>query len=229
MSDWKKSNKLWETTHLKNQYLIMRHGESTANHERRWVAAPESCCHGYGLTERGRQQVEEAVERERSSGLLTKSTIVLSSDFLRARETAEIVRRIVAAAPVRIDPRLRERACGEMEGRILGPDLGARIIAEVTASDLSDPMKSLYGLETASAVQERFTSLITELEAASTECVYLLVCHGDLLRVGLAAVSKVSPGEHWRFGHISNAGLYHLNQFFGRGLPLPPAVEFTGA
>lgn len=229
MSQWEKTNHLWETTQLKNQYLIMRHGESTANHERRWVAAPESCCYGYGLTQLGRQQVAESVQRERVSGLLTKSTIVLSSDFLRARETAEIVCRLVEAAPVRIDPRLRERACGEMEGRILGPDLGARIIAEVTASDHSDPTKSLYGLETASAVQERFTSLVVELESASSGCVYLLVCHGDLLRVALASVSKVSPGEHWRFGHISNAAIYHLNQFFGRGLPLPPAVEFTGA
>lgn len=211
---WQKYNHILGLSVLRNQYLIMRHGESTANHERRWVAAPESCLSQYGLTPLGREQIRESVYAELKNEILSERTIVISSDYLRARESSEVAIEILKTAPMRLDPRLRERACGEMEGRIFLPDEGAKVIAQVTQADLDDPFSHIFGLESTVEVLDRFSRLIKELEDSTDQQTYLLVCHGDLLRIGLSACAKQSPGENSRFGHISNAAIFHLNRFF---------------
>ncbi len=216
---WQSYNHILHLKNPRNQYLIMRHGESTANHERRWVAAPESCIAQYGLTKLGRLQVSESTVAELKSGILSRDTRVIASDYLRARESAEVARRILGAGEVLTDERLRERSCGEMEGRIFLPDEGAKVIAEVTKADLEDPFSHIFGLESTVQALDRFSALIKELEEAHSQQTFLLVCHGDLLRIGLSAFAKSSPGANSEFGHISNAAIYHLNRFLPGAVP----------
>jgi probable phosphoglycerate mutase len=191
----------------------MRHGESVANHERRWVSDPQFSISGYGLTDLGMQQIRESVSAEIGSGALSMGAVIIASDFRRARESAEIARELLGSGPVSIDVRLRERGCGEMEGRVLSPDEGAQIIEQVTLADRSDPFSSPFGLERASDVLSRVSHLLRDLEEQRSGESILLVCHFDLLRIALCAVSKISPGESSRFGHISNGGIFHLNRF----------------
>jgi broad specificity phosphatase PhoE len=67
----------------------MRHGQSKANLKEIIISHPENgLLEKYGLTELGRQQARQSA----ASSPLTKDTLILSSDFSRARQTAEIVR-----------------------------------------------------------------------------------------------------------------------------------------
>ena len=81
---------------VRNTYYVMRHGQSTANVQGIVLSWPEHGVRpGYGLTAHGCQQVEQAA---RESGL-PASTLVYSSDFARAYQTAMITQhRIVYEA-----------------------------------------------------------------------------------------------------------------------------------
>ena len=50
---------------------------------------------------------------------LDANTLIYSSDFARARQTAELARELLGAPDVQLTHNLRERSFGELEGRIL--------------------------------------------------------------------------------------------------------------
>jgi broad specificity phosphatase PhoE len=65
------------------KFIMVRHGESEGNRERRFTVSSE-----VGLTELGVCQAQEAARRIRQ---LFKPQIVVSSPFRRARQTSEII------------------------------------------------------------------------------------------------------------------------------------------
>ena len=75
---------------LKNHYFALRHGESMANVEGLIVSTPENGVPNYGLSDNGKNQVRQSVTSAKKSKLLNASTLIISSDFKRARESAEI-------------------------------------------------------------------------------------------------------------------------------------------
>ncbi len=98
---------------LANRYWIMRHGQSKANEAGIIVSRIETDRSGdWGLSELGQRQAAEAA---RACGL-PADTVICSSDFSRARQTAEIVRSHLGAAAVIIAEALRERCFGDLEG-----------------------------------------------------------------------------------------------------------------
>ncbi len=88
-------------------WTFIRHGQSTANAEG-WFAGHMDA----PLTARGRD--EATATREALAALAYDR--VLCSDLVRARETAAIVTAL-RPAPTRVDAALRERHCGQWEGR----------------------------------------------------------------------------------------------------------------
>src|SRR5690606_30300856 len=94
---------------------VLRHGESTANVEGVIVSAPgPRALVEVGLTPRGREQAREAARAALEQGL-GPGTVLIASDFARARETAEEFATGLGAEPPRIDQRLRERGFGALE------------------------------------------------------------------------------------------------------------------
>src|SRR5699024_5842808 len=94
---------------------VLRHGESTANVEGRIVSAPgPRALTEVGLTARGRDQARQAgrVALEHGFGA---GTVIVTSDFARARETAAEFAAALGAAAPRVDERLRERSFGAHE------------------------------------------------------------------------------------------------------------------
>ena len=98
---------------LANRYHAMRHGQSKANEAGVIVSRVETDRSGdWGLSDLGRRQALTAAER---CGL-PADTVICSSDFARARQTAEIVRALLGAPAVTLAEELRERCFGDLEG-----------------------------------------------------------------------------------------------------------------
>ena len=155
-----------------NQYFLMRHGESLANLADLIISSPQSGCSGYGLSEEGRLQARRSAAQ---SGLASR-TLIVASDFLRARETASIAAQVLGCPEVVPESGLRERFFGDLEGT------SATNYHSVWERDVVRPDDSSQGVETPQALVERLGRVIQRLEAEySNECI-LLVSHGDPLR-----------------------------------------------
>ena len=85
--------------------LIVRHGQSEWNAIGRWQGHADPA-----LSELGRRQAAVAAA---SIGAVDA---IISSDLLRAAETAAIIAQQLGVGPVMIDERLRERDVGEWTG-----------------------------------------------------------------------------------------------------------------
>ncbi|MCA9791977.1 MAG: histidine phosphatase family protein, partial [Candidatus Eremiobacteraeota bacterium] len=95
---------------LNNSYFGLRHGQSLANLARLIISDPAVGCQQYGLSELGREQAASGANG------LGPDTLFLSSDFLRARQTALLAARTAGANEPQLDTGLRERFFGELDG-----------------------------------------------------------------------------------------------------------------
>ena len=92
------ANRLQEHTTLRNKYYALRHGQSQANVANIIASSPDIACSKYGLSPLGREQARQAgldvVEcylQLYGDTLPMTGICLLSSDLLRAKETAEAV------------------------------------------------------------------------------------------------------------------------------------------
>ncbi|MGZ6175566.1 MAG: histidine phosphatase family protein, partial [Candidatus Binataceae bacterium] len=88
--------------------IMVRHGESEGNRERRFTTTPDA-----PLTDLGREQAAQAA---RHIARMFHPRIVITSPYARARETGEII----AAAmrlPVEVEPGIYERHFGYLRGQ----------------------------------------------------------------------------------------------------------------
>ena len=174
---------------LSNRYFAMRHGQSLANVRSIIISDPEVGTREYGLSATGIAQVEASLDGVPSA--VNADVKIVSSDFLRARETAAIVAtKLAVVEPVRYSENLRERLFGELDG---GPD---SCYEEVWARDMLDAKQSVNGVETTASVLQRTTALVRELEARHRDAVIMLVAHGDVLQILQTAFENLVPAQH---------------------------------
>lgn len=189
------------STRLPNIYHVMRHGQSKANEQGVIVSHVATDRGGdYGLTERGRQQARDAASR---CGLGSR-TLIYTSDFTRARQTAQIVRAHLAAPPVTLAPALRERCFGDWEGTTIAN------YATVWAADSLDPGHCDHGVEPVTAVLARAVALVARLDSEHAGRDILLVSHGDTLQILQAGLAGVDPARHRGLPHLSTAEIRRL-------------------
>lgn len=186
---------------LNNTYYAMRHGRSVPNEEGFIVADPRNgILPKYGLVEEGILQARESSQR---SGL-GPDTIIVSSDFSRARQTAEILAETIGARDIAIDTRIRERGFGDME---LGD---AALYHEVWRRDALNATHTYRGVESLCATAERGLGLMAELERAMAGRAIVLVGHADPINVLKAALSGRPLRSHRKAFSISNAEIQSL-------------------
>lgn len=196
---------------LSNRYYLMRHGESTANRRGIIVSHAENAIHDYGLTTAGVSQVVDAAMTTR----LNIDTIIVSSDFRRARETAEIMQKVVdTKAPIVFTESLRERNFGDWE---LRDDQNYETIWN---NDVAYPSQAIANVETTDAVATRISGLLSELEAQYQNETLLLVGHGDVLQITLALQHSIDPRFHRSLTHMANAEIRNLSQLSTDNLKL---------
>jgi len=195
-------NYLFEINHLRNRYFAMRHGHSIANQQGIIVSHPDNGRDRFGLSELGRVQVKQSLQ---SFGLLDANTIIVSSDFSRARESADITSALLnGEASITLDSRLRERNFGELE---LTPDSG---YVDVWQQDAKDPDSQLRGVESVNQVMSRVTSVVAEYEDRYADATILLVSHGDALQILQTAFARLDGSSHRQLDHLHTAQIRQL-------------------
>ncbi len=195
-------NCLLEFDHLNNRYFAMRHGHSLANQRAIIVSQPENGLEGFGLSDRGRVQVRESLQHFSVS---LANIIIVSSDFCRARESAEIAAQSLGTVEaINLDPRLRERNFGELE---LTADSG---YADVWEADADNPDHQVMGVESVNQVMQRVTSLIVEYEDCRSNTSILLVSHGDALQILETAFARMDGSAHRQLEHLHTAQIREL-------------------
>ena len=189
-------NHLHNHIKLKNRYFVMRHGESKANVAKIIISTPENGVkEDYALSELGHEQARQSAEKTH----LGPDTVIFTSDFSRARETAEIVAEVIGATTPIIAPALRERHFGEFEEKsnVHYDDVWAHDAHPEHGGDHTE-----YGVESVNANIARTTAFILELEETYDNRDILLVSHGDTLQILQTAFDRVEPHTHRSLKHL---------------------------
>ena len=206
---------------FRNKFFVMRHGNSEANASKLISSSPTVATVKHGLTELGVGQATRSAEA--FTGNLTPSdkdqgVVVVSSDFTRARQTAEILLSTFVSAGVptpeegvELNVSLRERFFGELDG---GPDTE---YGSVWEHDASDADHTEYGSESVNSVILRTTKLVKNLDEKHKGKAIFLVAHGDVLQILQTAVEKLDPRGHRSLAHLDTACI--------RELVLPASTE----
>src|SRR3989344_2989864 len=142
-----------------------------------------------GLNEKGRAEARRLAEHLRGFS----PTLVVSSDLSRAHETAEIIRAALGvAAPVRLEPNLRECSFGAVEGLTKEQAVekyGPQIIRDWEDQYLAYDFRPFDG-ENRDRVLARYQAALQPLVAEGNDQTILIVAHGRGLATLLASLSQ---------------------------------------
>ena len=144
--------------------LVVRHGQSEWNAIGRWQGHADPA-----LSELGRRQAAVA------AGSIGAIDGIISSDLLRAAETAAIIAQQLGVGPVMIDERLRERDVGEWTG-LTRTEIDKRWPGWI--EDLRRP----NGFEDADSLLSRVLEALVTMREASPGGSLLVVTHGGVIR-----------------------------------------------
>ena len=187
---------------LQNKYYAMRHGESEANIKGIIISDPKIGTKQYGLSELGKQQVQQSIAKTE----FDHNTIVISSDFKRAMETANIIHQHIQSTTKIIESwKLRERYFGEWDG------LSNENYQQVWLADTQTDLDPGYKVESVNQVTQRFLELLLTLESTFQKREIILVSHGDTLQIGQAFLQNIDPHKHRTLPHLSTAEIRRLN------------------
>lgn len=179
----------------------MRHGESLANVAKIIISSPENGVKAdYALSDTGRDQAKAAAVKSE----LGPDTLIFSSDFSRAHETAQIVADVIGAAAPQILTALRERNFGDLEH---GPNSH---YDAVWVYDSDNAAHTEFNVESVHAVSNRATTAILKLEKLYQGRTILLVSHGDTLQILQTAFERVDPHRHRSLRHLQTAEIRRL-------------------
>ena len=195
---------------LKNDYYLLRHGQSTAN-VAGIISSARSLAYStkHGLTDLGYQQGFEASNQilELLKGSEKKNVIFVSSPFARAHQTAQACLDGLAVkdvGPLKIDSsiRIRDNLMERFFGRL--DDEAIYTYAYVWPVDKFNVTHTAFGVESVAAVATRLRQVIMELEEELPPegSSVVLVSHADVLQICqlfAAGVDNVGVFSSYRF------------------------------
>jgi probable phosphoglycerate mutase len=174
-------------TSFKNRIFIMRHGFAESNLAHLLVGGFEIGSKAFGLTDEGREAIkQQAASLKEHIGARGVQAKIITSDFLRAFQTAEIVKEILAVVtPLKISTLLRERDFGELNMQHITR------AKEIEPHDLADPNSTYMRVEPLTKILERVTRQIYEIENDSESGhIFILISHGDPIRILMSALTN---------------------------------------
>ncbi len=163
--------------------ILVRHGESRGNRERVFADSP----HDLPLTDVGYRQAHAAAHR---IGELFKPSLVVTSDYLRARETARVIAEALAV-PLRVELNLHEREVGAHRG------MSYDSLAQAPDYDAIRPWAwQPKGGESYEEVQARVAPIMDRIAAAHADDDVVLVSHGGVMVTLWAHAAGDWSGAH---------------------------------
>eukprot|EP01006_Ploeotia_vitrea_P028409 TRINITY_DN61112_c0_g1_i2.p1 TRINITY_DN61112_c0_g1~~TRINITY_DN61112_c0_g1_i2.p1 ORF type:complete len:170 (-),score=62.58 TRINITY_DN61112_c0_g1_i2:463-972(-) len=140
----------------------------------------------------------------------TRQLVIVTSDFARAFETADVVRQKLRVPDKNfvVKTALRERNFGKWEGTTNAN------YERVWADDKVNADHQVKGVESVNAVVDRTTRLVVELDKQYSNTVIVLVAHGDVLQILNTAFERIDPRRHRSLPHMGNCAVvpYRLKQ-----------------
>lgn len=240
------SNALLSIGELTGTYYALRHGESVPSSEKRVCATMESGTDPKnGLTPKGREEVIASTtewikaNKKTIQGFLRQDKLVIvTSPFSRTKESAEIFAEVVQEnfksslpkkykkdglkSAIVVDDRLREREFGKFEGQTNS----GKVYDQVWAVDRKNPNNTKWGVESPASVQARASQVIADLEKqsqASGGKLFILVAHGDTLKILQTAFQRQSPSEHANKDVVNPIKTAEIRQMVLSGAPTQAA------
>jgi len=147
---------------MKNNYFLLRHGESFSNVRNIVSCFPEKLV--FPLTEKGKKQIKKASKE------LKDIDLFFSSDILRTVQTSEIIERKLEISP-KYDKRLREYNVGELNGKSIEK------LRNFFNSEEERFIKNPPGGETYLEISKRINDFLKELEENYSDKNILVVSH----------------------------------------------------
>jgi isoleucyl-tRNA synthetase len=166
-----------------NKYFVMRHGESESNLKKIVINCKvENEDH---LSDLGKEQVKISAKELKDKNV----DIIISSDFIRTKETSEIIKEeLDFRSNIVLDQRLREWNVGVFDGK--------------TWDEYISVASSKYyytflpeGGESWKQIKNRMMELISDLDKKYKNKNILLISHGAPIRVLLAGLNGESDEE----------------------------------
>lgn len=187
-----------------NKYFVMRHGGSEANLNGEVSCRVEDVDH---LTEGGRKQVLNSVQELKDK----KIDLIISSDFLRTKETAEIIKHELNIEDVNLvfEKKLREFNVGTFDGKTWNEYYDSR------------EQKDWYSYipqsgESCKNVKFRMTDFLYEIEKKYQGKNILIITHEGPARMMMAGVKGFNDSEteeqlEKTIPHFKNAEIKELD------------------
>ena len=192
------------------KFIMVRHGESEGNRERRFTVSSE-----VGLTELGVRQAHQVARRITQ---LFKPQVIVSSPFRRARQTSEI---IAGELNLRIETvhDLHERDLGCLKGHSYD-DLRALVLKDPSYDPARGWSWKPEGGESYEDVRERVIAAVDKLLRHYPQDEIVIVSHGGVMLSVWAHITG-----QWHGAHLPpNCGIV-LIEHDGRRMQVPKIVQ----
>lgn len=221
---------LWDRSTLLHDVCVLRHGQSQANVQGLIASDPSIANHQFGLSQVGQEQARQAGKDvvafyQREGGNHYHGVCLLSSDLLRAKETAQAVHDALVEHHIPlvrhhviIEAGLRERWFGAWD---MSSDENYQ---RVWKDDALDSSHTHHGVESVDSVMTRATQVVVDYhDALPEDSKHLIICvaHGDVLQILQTAFAKMDGRHHRTLPHLETATLRPL-ALTGTPPPLPP-------
>lgn len=182
-----------------SNFFLMRHGETDTNRNNIWQGSQD-----IPLNETGREQARKA------SIIVSefKPDFVITSTLSRAIETGEIAARNVANARFIVDPEIRERECGEVEG-LTTAEIQERYHLSMTMT--SRQLDAIPGAEPLDRFVARIKDAMDRIYDEYSGKKVLVVSHGGVIRAFYQQNLGLLPSG-MVFGNCAILSLQKLNR-----------------
>jgi glucosyl-3-phosphoglycerate phosphatase len=181
-----------------SRLVLWRHGRTEWNAEGRFQGQLDP-----PLDEQGRRQAALAAPYI-AAGLSPDDTVVVSSDLVRAADTARVLSGLLGVQ-VRLDERLREHGMGSWEG-LTRAEVADRFPGQYADWMAGRPVEGRGG-EDPAAVGERALEALVDLPAAGTAVV---VTHGGTAGRLIERLLGLGPEHRRVFGPLANCAWSEL-------------------
>lgn len=191
-------------------FWFIRHGQTDWNKEGRYQGQLDIPLNAEGLL-----QAEAAAQSIAASA--QEFAAIYSSDLLRARQTAEIVARLLSLS-LQLDPRLREINLGQWQGRLHAEVRQERAVMN-DSTQVADPnVPHAPGGESVAQVAERATQAMNWFAQRHPQGNVIIVAHGVVIATLLCATRGV-PLRDFRTQSVCNAEIATVSW------PAPPTSQ----